>query len=497
MHNVTNEGISIGGMPEDRTTDIVVVGAGIAGLVTAVEAAEYHDEVEVLVLEKGTRAGGTSLQSGGTFYCYETLDELHERDPKGNRELQEIVVKRHAQGWQWLEDHGVPLEDSTDDFDNVLPENEAVVTQKSVAKQVEMQALIDALVDALEAAGGELLLETPMKELLTVESGAVTGVRAQNAAGEPFIVAATSVVVATGGYVANERMVEENFFTENSEQMWLRASKWCTGDGIIAAEAIGAKRSMANNEFYGKSMVASPAEFTPYEYSDVTAYYGPFSIALNARGERFADESESIHEKSVIHAAAKQGISRIYYVLDEELVNSTIRPHKDDNIRDMLDYQKEVGGRVAQVGSFEDLAVVLSDWGVDGKQAIETIDAYNDAIRVGEAERLDPPRKNNQRTIDTPPFYAAELQPSITLTMGGLAVDADMRVLSRHGSGSDFDHAGIEQDETLRDPIEGLYAVGADVGNIGAITTMEAVSPMTANTVFGRIAGRNVADRAL
>jgi fumarate reductase flavoprotein subunit len=484
-------------MPQDISTDVAVVGAGIAGLVTAVEAAEYDSGVDVLVLEKGTRAGGTSLLSGGTFYCYETVEDLNERDPKGNRALQELVVERHEKGWRWLADHGVPMEDSTDDFDGVLPENESVVRQKSVSRTTDTQEMIDALVDSLGAAGGELMLETPMREVLTDERGDVTGVRAQDANGDPFTVRATSVVLATGGYVANERLVEENFFTENSEDVWLRASKWCTGDGVLAAEDVGAKRSKANNEFYGKSMIAPPADFTPHEYPDVTAYYGPFAVALNRRGERFADESLSIHEKSVVREAASEGYSRIYYVLDEDLVNSTIRPHKDENIRDMLEYQREVGDRVETVDSFEELATVLSEWGADGTRAVETLTTYNEAIRVGDADRLDPPRTANERAIDTPPLYVAELQPSITLTMGGLAVDTDMRVLRRCGSGSEFDHGGIEQEPTLRDPIDGLFAVGADVGNVGAITTAEAMSPMTANTVFGLVAGRNVAERGI
>lgn len=481
-------------MSERERADVVVIGAGIAGLVTAVEAAEHGQDADVVVLEKGTRAGGTSLLSGGTFYCYETVEELRERDPKGDRELQELVVRRHDEGWQWLEDHGVPLEDSTDDFDEVLPENENVVRQKSVSKTVEMQELVDALVDSLRAAGGDLRLETPMQSLLTDDVGDVEGVRAAPADGEPYAIDAANVVLATGGYVANEHLVEQQFYTENSEDLWLRASKWCTGDGVRAAEAVGAKRSRANNEFYGKSMPAAPAEFTPFEYPDVSSYYGPFAVALNERGERFADESESIHEKSVIHAAAREGYGRFFYVLDEELVESTIRPHKEDGVRDMLEYQEEVGGRVASVDSFEELASVLDEWGVDGDRAVETLGAYNTAVRTGEGERLDPPRSDNRRTIDEPPLYVTEVQPSITLTMGGLDVDADMRVLRQFTSSSTFDHGGIEQEATFEDPIDGLYAVGADVGNVGAITTMEAVSPMTANTVFGIVAGRNVVE---
>lgn len=482
-------------MSNDSHADVVVVGAGIGGLVTAIEAAEHSSDLDITLLEKGTRAGGTSQLSGGTFYCYETVEDLYERDPKGDRELQELAVKNHAEAWQWLEDHGVPMEESTDVFEGVLSENEEIVRQKSVAMSTDMDELVSALVSSFEESGGKLLLETPMDKLLTDNEGAINGVRVCEIDGDCWTIQTDTVVLATGGYVANEQLVEENFFTENSEDIWLRASKWCTGDGILAAEEVGAKRSRGHNEFYGKSMIAPPAEFGPFDYSEATAYYGPFALALNQRGQRFADESESIHEKSVIQSAAKNGYSRIYYLLDDELANSTIRPHKDANIMDMLEYQKEAGGRVAKADSLQELAEIISEWGVDGKSAIETISSYNEAVQLGEAERLDPPRKDSQLVFDTPPFYIAELQPSITLTMGGLDVDTHMRVLRRATSSSTFDHAGTDQEATFQDPIEGLYAVGADVGNVGAITTMEGVSPMTANTVFGCIAGEGVAER--
>lgn len=481
----------------DEQRDVVVVGAGIGGLVTAIRASEYDSDVDVLLLEKGNRAGGTSRQSGGTFYCYESVEDLYERDPKGDRELQEIAVKNHSTGWEWLENHGVPLEDSTDDFGDILPANETVVRQKSVAKSTDMDRLIDELVESFEESGGELLLETSMEELKTDQNGDISGMIARDTENGRWTIETDTVVLATGGYVANEKLVEENFFTKDSENLWLRASKWCTGDGILAAEDIGAKRSQGNNDYYGKSMIAPPAEFSPFEYSDATAYYGPFSLALNKNGERFADESESIHEKSVIHAAAEEGHGRIYYILDDELANSSIRPHKEDNIKDMLDYQKNVGGRVTEVQSLEELSDTLNEWEVNGKRAVKTITSYNEAISIGEADQLTPPRKDNKITFDSTPFYIVEVQPSITLTMGGLDVDTDMKVLRRASSSSTFDHSSIDQEPTFKDPIDGLYAVGADVGNIGAIITMEAVSPMTVNTVFGLIAGEEAAERVL
>jgi fumarate reductase flavoprotein subunit len=480
-------------------TDVVVVGAGIGGLVTGIETLEADPSLDVTILEKGTRAGGTSVQSGGAFYCFETVEQLHERDPPGNRVLQEIVVERHREGWDWLEEHGVPLRHvdiAQNDFEGVLPECLPMIKRKPVARRVDTHEMIDALVDSFEDLGGDLQYRTAMQGLRSDGDGAVTGVVAENEEGR-FVLEAAAVVLATGGYPANERLVEENFYTENSDDLWLRACKWCTGDGIAAAEDVGGKTSQGMNDFYGKTMITPPdAEFTPYEYPEATAYYGPFSLALNRRGERFADESVSIHEKSVIKAAAREGYGRVYYVLDETLVDSVIQPTKEQTVREMLETQREMGGRIADVDSFDQLAETLSSWGVDGERAVATITEYNEAIRMGRAEKLDPPRGENKLTFDTPPFYVVEVQPSITLTLGGLDVTTDMQVLNHTRSGSTFAHAAVDEDPQLTEPIGGLYAVGADVGNVGAITLIEDMSPMTANTVFGLIAAQEVADSA-
>lgn len=476
--------------------DAVVVGAGISGLVTGTELLERRPEVDVLLVEKGTRAGGTSIQSGGAFYCPESLDDLRERDPPGDRRLQEIVVRQHREAWDWLEEHGVPLRDvspTEDDFERVLPECRELIERKRVAKRVDTEEMIAALVDAFESAGGELALRTAMQDLRIDDSGTVTGIVAATPEGR-FEVRADAVVLATGGYPGNEQLVEENFFTENSESIWLRASKWCTGDGILAAEDAGAKRSRGNNRFYGKSMIAPPAEFTPYQYPEATAYYGPFSIALDESGERFADESESIHEHSVIRAAARRGYGRIYYVFDSTLAESVIQPTKDVTVREQFERQRELGATTATATTLDELAAELTAWGVDGDTAIETIAEYNDAIRSDDGADLDPPRKGVTLTFDEPPWYAVAVQPSITLTLGGLDVTDRMEVLDRRRSGSQFTHAGAEEDPRLVDTIDGLYAVGADVGNVGAITLVEGMGPMTANAVFGRIAANAITE---
>ena len=482
----------------DDHTDVIVVGSGISGLVTGIQAAERADDLDVAIVEKGTRTGGTSRQSGGAFYCYEDIEAYRERDPPGNTTLQELVVERHETAWRWLEDHGVPLRHvdiAANDFDNVLPEVVDMLHRKPVARRVDTHAMIEALVSAFEAAGGLLYLETPMQSL-RFQDGVVEGVVVSHE-GDRIAVDADCVVLATGGYPANERLVEQHHVAGHTDDLWLRASKWCTGDGLLASREANAKFSKGMNDFYGKSMVAPPASFSPFEYPEATAFYAPYCIGLSPQGERIADEAASIHEKAVIKAAAREGYGRLYYVMDDRFAQSTIQVTREQTVADLLDVQRDLGGRIATVETLDAVGTTLTNWGANGTRAIETIERYNDAISAGTAEtRLQPPRMDAKLAHDTPPFHVVETQPSITLTLGGLEVTSDMQVLSRPNTSSTFAHAGRDADPDLAEPIEGLYAVGADVGNVGGIILMEEVSPMTINTVLGRVAGRSVADRA-
>lgn len=476
-------------------TDVLVVGAGIAGLVVAIETAEQGNDLDVTVVEKGTRAGGTSRQSGGAFYCFEDLEAYRDRDPPGNTQLQETVVRRHEAAWDWLVDHGVPLREvdiAHNDFENVLPEVVDYLHRKPVRRRVDTHAMIDALVEALEAAGGALFLETPMQEL-QVSDGAVTGAVVRDG-GNRTGIDADVTVLATGGYAANERLVEQHHVAGHTDDLWLRASKWCTGDGLLAGKDVNAKFSKGMNDFYGKSMVTPPAEFSPFEYPAATAFYAPYCVGLNRHGERIADESASIHEKSVIKAATREGYSRLYYIMDDRFAESTIQVTREQTVKDLLEQQRALGGNITSADSLEGLGAELSTWDVAGDRAVRTIEAYNAAIRNGTAEtELQPPRRHVKLPIETPPFHAIEVQPSITLTLGGFDVTEEMQVKSRPNTGSTFAHAGRDPDPDIVGTIDGLYAVGADVGNVGGIILMEEVSPMTVNAVLAQIAGEAIA----
>lgn len=455
-------------------TDVVVVGAGMGGLTAAVRASELG--VDVLVLEKGARAGGSMYISSGIIWTFESIEEARERVPRGDRELQQLVVEGLPDAFEWLRDHDVAL-------------SEPASTMSSLGRQLDPGAFTPQMIDRIENEGGRVLLETPMEALLTDDEG-VTGVLACDADGSRLRVEAESVVLATGGFQGDEALLER-YVTDRTDRLWLRANSWSTGDGLRAATDVGAKLTGGLGTFYGHALPAPPAEFVATEFTEASQYYGPWTVALDERGRRFTDESRSPLEETLNQDIATRAEGRAYYVFDNDLYEWTIDSGKA--VSTLVEWAEEFGGRVAHELSIDDLCGVLSEWGVNGAAARETIAEYNAALEDGTADGLDPPRRDHHRPVETAPFHAVEVQPGITFTMGGLDVDGTMSVLRRAGSTSTLDHYPEHLRDVRFDTVPGLYAAGVDVGDVNNRRYMGGLSLAL---VSGLIAGKTAAKNA-
>jgi flavin-dependent dehydrogenase len=238
-------------MSETAVSADVVVGAGMSGLVSAVRAQE--EDAEVVVLEKGTRPGGSMYLSGGAIWTYDTFEEVREDVPDGDPVLQRLVIERIDEGYEWLEDLDATLKNP--EFN--LPGS---------GRQIEPPEFTDLIVEHIEANGEELLLETPMEELIA-RDGAIEGVRAVGEKGTDLEISAGSVILATGGFQGNERLLEQ-FVTEHTENLYLQANPWSTGDGLLAAEEVGAKTTKGLSKFYGHNLPAPPASFNALQFRE-------------------------------------------------------------------------------------------------------------------------------------------------------------------------------------------------------------------------------------
>jgi succinate dehydrogenase/fumarate reductase flavoprotein subunit len=456
----------------DQSVDVVVVGAGMAGLAAAVQA--QRAGADVLVCEKGPRAGGSMYLSAGIVYTYDSVEAIREAVPEGNPALQRLLVERKDESIAWLEDLGANTREPAGDM------------VFGSGKQLDPKPFTELMVDTVEDNGGAVLLETPMIAL-RAEAGRVAGVLAETADGDRLAVDADAVVLATGGFQGDETLLEQ-FVTDATENLWLRANPWSTGDGLRAASDVGAKTTGGMGTFYGHNLPAPPAEIPPEMLLDAKQAYGVEAVALDRTGRRYVDESASPYEVVLTQATAKRAGGRAYYVVDRELYESTFVSRQ---VSVSIETAAELGGRVAEAASLADLAATLREWDVDGERAVETLREFNAAVATDDGRWLDPPRRDNQTPIDEPPFHVVEVQPGITFTMGGIDVTEEMAVLRRAGTSSMLPHHPGDAAAVRMAPIPGLYAAGVDVGEV---MRRRYVGGLCLALVTGRVAGRNAAE---
>ena len=451
--------------------DVVVVGAGMAGLCSSIAALEAG--ARVLTLEKGSRYGGSMFLSGGLIWTFSDLAQLRREMPAGDASLQEMVIDSIGESLAWLEGQNVALG----------PEQGFMWYGRG--RRAEPAPMTEALVSRLAALGGRISLNSPMLELVA-DGGGVRGVRAWTD-GEVLEVGAAAVVLATGGFQGNAELLAR-YVTPNAHRLYLRANPWSTGDGFVSAKAAGAAVTPWLDTFYGHALVAPPARFGPGQFLDVTQRYGQMAVALNADGQRFVDESTGTGEESLNQAIAGQRDATAVYVVDAAIAERSYYGAAVPRVS--IERALDCGGPVAQAGSLEELCDSLREWGLPARAALRTLRDYNAAIMSGQAQAMRPPRRRNHFPLAEPPFSAVQVRPGITFTGGGLATDTEMRVRQRSTTNSLLPLMRCAAAEHARGYIGRLYAAGCDVGGISSHGYM---GGLAAALVTGRQAGRAAA----
>ena len=433
---------------------VLVAGGGLAGLVAAARLLELG--ARVTLFEKGDSPGGSFLYSSGFIWSYIDLDTYRREAPGGDAGLQDLILERLKDGLNWLEELGAPV--LTRETGNPL----------TFGARFDPDHTVSALVDRIAGSGGELFAETALEDLVKNPDGRVIGARIASGGKEP--VTADAVILASGGFAANEELVRRHII-RGPGTMRLRAHPRSTGDGLLAALGAGALASAGLDEFYGRNLPAPPATFSPGEFVEVSQLYGRHAVALNRRGERYADEAADWSETALTRATARQPDLRAWYVLDVEGLEGRVR---ERTAGEMVETARRAGGTVLDARSLGELAAGLAEHGVPAENALRALGAYNAAVGAGKGGELSPPRSEPAAPVHRPPFVAVEVAPAITHTIGGLAVDAGCRVLRR-------------SDDL---PLPGLYAAGVEVGGVSAGGY---TSGLAAALVFGLTAAESAA----
>ena len=448
--------------PETLSCDVLVVGAGGAGLTAAVRAKQ--EGATVLVLEKMPMVGGNSLKASGGMNCAGTkFQEAAGITDSGVREFVEDTMN----GGHYLNDLGlvatmaINSSDAVDWLDSIgAPLPKVAATGGTVHKYLHSpedgspvgRYLVEKLSQEAERQGIEILLNTKATEILMAD-GAAVGVKAESAEHD-YTINAKAVILATGGFGANfDLMCSFNPSLKNAVTTNTPAA---TGDGILMAEAIGA----ATVDMEKIQLHPTVYQETSMLVSEKMRSLG--SILVNQEGKRFCNDLST--RDAVSAAELEQTGGYAYIVFDQNLV---------DNNKSAKEYIAQ--GMAAQADTYEELAKAI---GVDEATFAETMATWNAAVAAGEDAEFG---RNNGMDADlsTAPYYAIKIAPGIHHTMGGIKIDTGTEVLSTDGS-----------------VIPGLFAAGETTGGVhgGNRIGGNAVCDFV---VFGRIAGANAAAYAL
>ena len=496
---------------EDSTVeaDVVVVGAGGAGMTAAITAA--GEGKSVVVLESQSMVGGNSVRATGGMNAAKTVyqDEnefgesagvektlktaaekyadnetitalaktvseqwaAYQANPTGyfdsvelmeldtmiggkginDPELVETLCANSADAIDWLDEHGITLH-------NVSSFGGASVKRihrpvNAEGKTVSVGSyMIPLLQENCEKAGVKMMLDTTANEILTDANGAAVGVKATGASGETVTVNAKAVVLATGGFGANLDMVVKykpelkGFMTTNAPGI--------QGQGIEMAQAIGAATVDMDQIQIHPTVEANTAALI------TEGLRGDGAILINEEGKRFIDE---VGTRDVVSAAeiAQTG-SYSWLVVDQAMADASSV---------IQGYIKK--GYTVTGATYEELGKAM---GVDAAAFAETMEKWNGYVEA----KNDPDfgRTSFANPLNTAPYYAVKVTAGVHHTMGGLKINANTEVLNEKG-----------------EVIPGLFAAGEVTGGVHGANRLggNAVADFT---VFGRIAGAAASDYA-
>jgi succinate dehydrogenase/fumarate reductase flavoprotein subunit len=286
-------------------TDLVVAGAGMAGLVAAAQARARGASVEIR--EKGDRCGGSMLLSSGVIWRHRELDAFRAECPGGDEALQRALFERLDADLGWLESIGA------------APAGRDTGNPATAGARFDTRALTAALV---AAAGGDVRLGEPLDEL-------------------PDDV---PVVLATGGFQADRDLVRKHITPEAGELL-LRATPWSAGDGLRLGLDAGADASAGMDEFYGRNMPAPPARIAERDFVPLAQLYARHATVRNSEGEEF--EADSWSEIDVVQWTARQPGARAWYTVDEDALARRVRERA---VGDMVRAAEEAGAPVERRG---------------------------------------------------------------------------------------------------------------------------------------------------
>jgi hypothetical protein len=495
----------------EETVDVVVVGAGGAGMTAAITATDAGKKV--IVVESQPIAGGNSVRSTGgmnaaktpyqdknefkeaagvektlataaeKFADNETITALaatvksqwdaYQANPQGyfdsvelmeldtmiggkgknNPELVKALAENSADAIEWLASIGAEVK-------NVGAFGGASV--KRIHRPVNADGKVTAvgayivpiLEKNLQDRNVQFLFDTTANEII-MKDGKAVGIKGTGKDGHKVTINAKSVVISTGGFGANAEMVEKykpelkGFATTNAEG--------AQGQGIDMATAVGAA-TVDMNQIQIHPTVHIEEDGNAHLITE--GLRGDGAILVNAEGKRFYDEVSTRDKVSA--AIIEQTDKSAWLVVDQAMV---------DKSAVIAGYIKS--GYTVTGATYEELAKAM---GVDEATFTSTMNTWNQAVEAKSDAEFG--RTSFANPLTTAPYYAIKITPAVHHTMGGIVINPKAEVLNEKG-----------------EAISGLYAAGEVTGGVHGANRLggNAVADFV---VFGRISGQSAADNA-
>lgn len=439
----------------DCETDIVIIGAGGAGLTAATEAASKG--AKVLVLEKmGIVGGNSNYATGGINAAYtKEQQRLGIKDSKevflndtmkggqflNNESLVKTLVDKSAEIVEWLQSPMIGA-----DLSDVGMFGGA--TNKRIHRPKGGGAIGAHLIPLLHksalAQGAEIRLNNRVIDILE-EDGKACGVKVSYSGGE-YTVKAKAVIIATGGFGANPEML--TFYQASLAGFATTNHKGATGDAFKMVEKFNAELVQMDQIQVHPTVVKGTGIMI------TEAVRGNGAILVNKNGRRFVNEMET---RDIVSSAILQQPGKTAYLVFDQGIRESLKAIEE--------YVKD--GWTKQGKTIKDLGIAAN---IDAVALEYTIQEYDNYVNQKKDEEFNRNAESMDRKLEKGPFYAIQIEPGIHHTMGGLKINTSAQVINKSGK-----------------PIPALFAAGEVTGGIHGANRLggNAVADFA---IFGKIA---------
>ena len=446
----------------DKTADVVIAGAGGAGMTAAITAAQNGKSV--VILEKGSVSGGNSSYATGGMNAADThyqaeqgiedsADLYYADTMKGghdinNPDLVRTLADNSSAAIDWLDSIGAPLSNVGQAGGASAMRQHRPVNEEGKILSVGTY-LVEHLTETCGEVGVEIIYNAKVDRVL-VDEGKAVGLHATGTDGNSITIKASSVVIATGGFGSNPDMITK--YRPDLEGYVSTNAPTITGDLIPVLEEIGAA-------FVDLEQIQVHPTVVQKDGALISeSLRGDGAILLNKYGKRFTDEMNT--RDYVSARISEQDDAYAWLIADQKMADESTVVEK---------YHSK--GYMIKCENAKELADLI---GCDEATITETLTKWQAAVAAQNDEEFQHEAITSVVTdLSHAPYYAVQIAPGIHHCMGGVKINTEAEVIDVDGN-----------------KIENLYAAGEVTGGVHGGNRLggNAVADFV---VFGRIAGAN------